>query len=155
MAKPAQPDAELTVVDDGLSAYFRTSYLKGELFSGRHYVLGEDVHYGPHTYRYDGPDGAVHVWRHAFNLSNFGERSARPDDLLVLYHYTNELCFMNVSNEQQTASELFASLLDHRAHFGKGVYTTQYEPCVWKHRIRILLNNYSDGDPMRLRLSCQ
>ena len=53
---------------------------------------------------------------------------------------------------RQTASELFASLLDERAHFGKGVYTTQHEPAVWQCRLRVLLNNYSNGDPLRVTL---
>lgn len=53
---------------------------------------------------------------------------------------------------RQTASELFASLLDERAHFGKGVYTTQHEPAVWHCRLRVLLNNYSNGDPLRVTL---
>ncbi|CAE7709380.1 KLC2 [Symbiodinium microadriaticum] len=46
----------------------------------------------------------------------------------------------------------FASLMDSRAHFGKGLYATQHEPSVWQHRLRILLNNYSNGDPWRVDL---
>ena len=50
---------------------------------------------------------------------------------------------------RQSAAELFASLVDDRAHFGKGVYAAQHEPAVWRERIRMLLNNYSNGDPLR------
>ncbi|CAE7943371.1 Nphp3, partial [Symbiodinium necroappetens] len=49
----------------------------------------------------------------------------------------------------QSSSQLFASLLDERAHFGKGLYASQHEPAVWNSRTRILLNNYSNGDPLR------
>ena len=57
---------------------------------------------------------------------------------------TNELAFRNVANLEQETAELFASLLDERAHFGKGVYCTQHEPPVWGSRTRILLNNCSN-----------
>ena len=48
--------------------------------------------------------------------------------MVVLYHYTDELAFRNVGNLEQTAAQLFASLVDERAHFGKGLYATQHEP---------------------------
>ena len=50
------------------------------------------------------------------------------EDVVTLYHYTDELAFRNVGNLEQSAAELFASLTDERAHFGKGLYTTQHEP---------------------------
>ena len=46
----------------------------------------------------------------------------------VLYHYTDELPFRNVGDLEQMAAQLFASLKDDRAHFGKGLYATQHEP---------------------------
>ena len=54
------------------------------------------------TFRFDAPDGPVQVWQHAFNLEDVCDqnggtlRSARSS--LVLYHYTNGLCFKNVGN---------------------------------------------------------
>ena len=48
--------------------------------------------------------------------------------MVTLYHYTDELAFHNVGNLEQTAAQLFASLVDERAHFGKGLYATQHEP---------------------------
>ncbi|CAE7570368.1 Klc, partial [Symbiodinium sp. CCMP2456] len=96
------------------------------------------------TFCYASRDGPVHVWQHALNLQD--EDSS---EVIVLYHYSNELCFQNVANLEQTTAELFASLVEGRAHFGQGVYTTQYEPSVWGSRKRILLNNYSNGDPWR------
>ena len=48
----------------------------------------------------------------------------------MLYHYTNELAFCNVANMEQTTAELFALMVDSRAHFGKGVYCSQHEPAV-------------------------
>ena len=68
---------------------------------------------------------------------------------MVAYHYSNDLCFRNVGNLEQQAAELFASLVLKRAHFGQGVYAAQHEPSVWESRVRILLNNYSNGDPWR------
>ena len=50
------------------------------------------------------------------------------EDVITLYHYTDELAFRNVGDLEQTATQLFASLEDERAHFGKGVYATQHEP---------------------------
>ncbi|CAE7399376.1 klc-2 [Symbiodinium natans] len=46
------------------------------------------------------------------------------------------------------AAELFASLEDGRAHFGKGIYASQHEPAVWGTRLRILMNNYSNSNPL-------
>ena len=66
----------------------------------------------------------------------------------MLYHYTNELCFHNIGNLDQMAAELFASLEDGRAHFGKGIYASQHEPAVWGTRLRILMNNYSNSNPL-------
>ncbi|CAE7487562.1 nphp3, partial [Symbiodinium sp. CCMP2456] len=127
-----------------LSAYFSGQYLKGELYEGRYYK--EDAVNDIPTFRYDGPDGTIQTWQHAFNLQDLAPAA---DGVIILYHYTNELGFQNVGNMRQSAAELFASLVAERAHFGKGVYTTQYEPTVWRERIRALLNNYSNLDPLR------
>ena len=77
-------------------------------------------------------DGLVSVWQYALDLRDV-RRGSGQQDLCVLYHYTHELAFRNVANKKQTTAELFASLLDSRAHFGKGVYCTQYEPAaLWR-----------------------
>ena len=56
------------------------------------------------------------------------QQSAGPcEEVVILYHYTNELAFRNVGNLEQTAAQVFASL-EKRAHFGDGVYATQHEP---------------------------
>ncbi|CAE7657014.1 NPHP3 [Symbiodinium necroappetens] len=112
-----------------LSKYFRGPYLRGQVYQGSLYSSGNDN--GLLTFDYRAPDGP-------------GRR-----DLRVLYHYTNELAFHNVADMEKTTAELFASLVDSRAHFGKGVYCTQHEPAVWGSRTRILLNNYSNLSPLR------
>ena len=57
------------------------------------------------------------------------QQSAGPwEDVVILYHYTDQLAFSNVGNLEQTAAQLFASLVDERALFGKGLYATQHEP---------------------------
>ena len=129
-----------------LSPYFAGSYLRGELFQGEQYV--NDLVGGLRTFRFDAEDGPVHVWQHAFDLRLQGF-PGDVGEIVVLYHYTNALGFQNAANLEQTTSELFASLTDSRAHFGKGVYTSQHEPSVWKLRTRILLNNYSNGNPFQ------
>ncbi|CAE7173956.1 GST1 [Symbiodinium microadriaticum] len=140
----AMATPRLCTENSELSAYFSGQYLKGELYEGRYYK--EDAVNDIPTFRYDGPDGTIQTWQHAFNLQDLAPAA---DGVIILYHYTNELGFQNVGNMRQSAAELFASLVAERAHFGKGVYTTQYEPTVWRERIRALLNNYSNLDPLR------
>eukprot|EP00439_Symbiodinium_sp_Y106_P057323 s1397_g8.t1 len=111
-----------------LSKYFSDPYLKGEVYKGSLYSHGamDEVS----TFDYSAPDGP-----------------RRPRST-GLYHYTQERAFRNVADMEQTTSELFASLVDSRAHFGKGVYCTQHEPAVWGSRIHVLLNNYSNLSPL-------
>eukprot|EP00438_Fugacium_kawagutii_P029755 Skav215809 [mRNA] locus=scaffold3885:170099:175211:+ [translate_table: standard] len=87
------------------------------------------------VFRFDAPDGPVMIWQDAFDLRSFGKHG---EEIKVLYHYTNEKGFRNVTNEEQSFGEVWASFGD-RAHFGSGVYTTQYEaaviwlaPSVWE-----------------------
>ena len=64
----------------------------------------------------------------AYVLQSTGE------DVVTLYHYTDELAFRNVGNLEQTAAQLFASLTDERAHFGKGSMPRRMSPPIlgWK-----------------------
>ena len=104
------------------SKYFLGPYLEGKLPTLSLYSegsLGELK-----TLVYDAPDGRVHVWAYALDLRDT-QPGLDPGGLCVLYHLTNELAFRNVANLEQETAELFASLLDERAHFGKGVYCTQ------------------------------
>ncbi|CAE7273498.1 klc-2 [Symbiodinium natans] len=127
-----------------LSEYFSGPYLEGKLYSGSDY--SRDLAGDAQTFKYEAPDGPVHVWQFAFDARDL--HTSGDDDFVVLYHYCNELAFTNICNEQQTAAELFASLVDTRAHFGKGIYATRHEPSVWGSRTRVLLNNYSNGSPL-------
>ncbi|OLQ09394.1 hypothetical protein AK812_SmicGene6982 [Symbiodinium microadriaticum] len=129
-----------------LSKYFLGPYLEGKIHSPALYSEGSPGELK--TLVYDAPDGRVHVWAYALDLRDI-QPGLGPDGVCVLYHYTNELAFRNVANLEQETAELFASLLDERAHFGKGVYCTQHEPAVWGSRTRILLNNYSNVSPLR------
>ena len=118
-------DAELRLERAELSNYFAGKYLDDELYGGGGYA--EEVVEEIFTYKYDTIDGAMFVWQFAFDLRSCGKPR---EPFTVLYHYTNKLCFQNVGNVDQSAAELFASLVDSRAHFGKGVYTTQHEPAA-------------------------
>ncbi|CAE7328763.1 Nphp3 [Symbiodinium necroappetens] len=128
-----------------LSEYFVGRYLDGEVFEKDSYEKGQ-IEAGLPIYKFEGADGPTFVWQFAFDLRGFGQKG---ENIRVLYHYSNELAFLNVGNSQLSAAEIFASLVDERAHFGKGVYATQHEPAVWASRVRILLNNYSNEDPLR------
>ena len=135
--EPSTDDAELT-------GYFTHRYLAGRWFDGgRDYLLSrlDQIQ----TFQYNAADGAVQVWQYAFDLRSF---SKRPEDVIVLYHYTDELGFHNIGNVEQMTAELFASLEDRRAHFGKGIYASRHEPAVWGTRLRILMNAYSNDDPL-------
>ena len=133
-----------------LTAYFRGPYLEGRLYEGHAYEkdsVGEC-----RTFRFDAPDGAVHVWQHALLIR--GDETTN-DNLIPLFHYTGELPFRNIVNMEQISSQVFASLTDERAHFGFGVYASQWEPAVWQLKRRALLNNYSREDPWREDISDQ
>ena len=96
--------------------------MDGDLYDGSCYSnsnVGELL-----TYEYEASDGVVMVWRHAFDLRAFGKQG---EEVVILYHYTDDLAFRNVGNLEQTAAQVFASL-EKRAHFGDGVYATQHEP---------------------------
>jgi len=137
-----------SVLHGELSSYFLSSYLEGGVYAG--HVYEEDYVGEFPTFRFDAPDGPVHVWQYALHLWSPETEKAK---LVVLFHYTNEFCFRNIANMEQNAAQLFASLRDDRAHFGKGVYATQFEPWSWQLRGRALLNNYSRGDPRRKNIS--
>ena len=126
-----------------MSQYFLGPYLQEKLYE--HGVEYDRDSVGElFTFRYDSPDGPVQLWQHAFDLRDLRVASddSSNDELSIICHYTNELAFQNVANLDQTAAELFASLAESQAHFGKGVYGTQHEPAVWGSQTRILLNNY-------------
>ena len=64
------------------------------------------------TFRYECADGPVEVFQHALDIRDMeaDEQSESGDEIMVFYHYTNELAFRNVANLDQTTAELFASL---------------------------------------------
>ena len=113
---------KLTVPDSHLGQVY-----KGSLYSSG--FLDE-----LRTFDYTAWDGQVRVWQHAVILCDPGDQDGPGQrDLCVLYRCTNELAFRNVADMEQTTAELFASLVDSRAHFGKGVYCTQHEPAALGH----------------------
>ena len=102
-----------------LSHYFAGPYLQGKLFEGKDY---EEVELGElrtfrqgavpkccsllrctqarvRASRYECADGTVEVWQHALDLRDLeaDEHSASGDELMVLYHYTNELALRDRS----------------------------------------------------------
>ena len=143
----AQQDFELVEPpSEMLARYFSPGgqYLKGGCYRGGEYEEGYFA-YGLPTFKYVAKEGDVHVWQYAFDLRML----APSEDVQVLFHYTNERGFRNVANHEMTSAELYASLTDKNAHFGKGLYASQYEPALWRNKLRILLNNYTRHDPWR------
>eukprot|EP00438_Fugacium_kawagutii_P017243 Skav227381 [mRNA] locus=scaffold1390:114069:121524:- [translate_table: standard] len=125
-----------------LSEYFADGYLrkpKGRGFFYEDSSLDEKL-----TFLCKTVDGEVQVWQSAFDLRRFG----RPgEEIVVLFHYTDQLAFLNVANLEQVEAELFASLVEKRALFGQGLYATKHEPSVFGSRLRIFFNNYTNEDP--------
>ena len=63
------------------------------------------------TFRYDGPDGTIQTWQHAFNLQDLAPAA---DGVIILYHYTNELGFQNVGNMRLGSKQVLESRVDLR-----------------------------------------
>ena len=73
--------------------------------------------------------------------------------LVVLFHYTTQLGFANITDHNRESAEIFASLQDENALFGQGVYATQRAPDAFGSREAVLRNNYRtqiDEDPALL-----
>ncbi|CAK9021343.1 Nephrocystin-3 [Durusdinium trenchii] len=121
-------------------------YHNGELLmqKGDTYIRDYFGLFDTATYKFEAPDGNVVVWRCAIDL----RKSTHDMDFKVLYHFTDEMGFVNIVGCEKSINQIFASFKD-RAHFGDGVYATQHEPAVWNSRGRCLLNNYDRGDPTR------
>ena len=128
-----------------LSEYVVGRYLDGEVFESDSYEHGH-IEQGLPIYRFEGADGPTLV---CSSPSIYVGLAEKAENIRVLYHYSSELAFLNVGNSQLSAAEIFASLADDCAHFGKGVCATRHEPAVWASRVRILLNNYSTASAKR------
>ena len=131
--QPTHPQAHLAAEHAELSRWFGGSYLQGELLEGETYQ-GDALDEIP-TFCFHALDGPVQVWQHALDLRS------HLQDFLVLYHYSNELCFRNVGDMEQAASELFAR---------------ESMPCSTSLRYgdpgRKCCYNYSNGNPLRADL---
>lgn len=66
----------------------------------------------------------------------------------VLFHYTKTLAFGSITSAHKKFHELWCSY-GKRAHFGDGLYASQYAPEHFGSKLRVALNNYGscDTDP--------
>ena len=122
------------------SECFVSRYLDGEVFEKDSYEHGH-IGEGLPIYKFEGADGPTLVWQFAFDLRGLGQKG---ENIRALYHYSNELAFLNVGHSQLSAAEIFASLADVRASLGRASMLRGTN----LSRVRILLNNYSK-EPLR------
>lgn len=77
------------------------------------------------------------IWRNAIDL-----RSSRHDKAHLCYHYTPDVAFNNIACNVFADAQLFASLKDECAMFGKGIYASSKEPSKWDSAEQLVRNNY-------------
>ncbi|CAE7498352.1 unnamed protein product [Symbiodinium sp. KB8] len=80
----------------------------------------------------------IRVWADALDLS-LGQPDSR-----VVFHYTSELTFREVTSEEKQPAEVWAALKSDpgTAWFGSGLYTVPKAPDEWKDRAELLDNNF-------------
>mmetsp|Transcript_61080 Transcript_61080/g.189212 ORF Transcript_61080/g.189212 Transcript_61080/m.189212 type:complete len:701 (-) Transcript_61080:223-2325(-) len=134
---PVRQPQQAKVSTRSLTEYFQSHYRSGGLFEtgpGRQYSGG--LHW---TFVHD--HTGIHVWRDAVDLTG-----GSSQDFRVLFHYTDDHAFQNITDEDNEAAEVFASLrtggADANAYYGQGIYTVPHPPDQWWDRHQILDNNY-------------
>mmetsp|Transcript_30896 Transcript_30896/g.54322 ORF Transcript_30896/g.54322 Transcript_30896/m.54322 type:complete len:127 (-) Transcript_30896:9-389(-) len=104
---------EASVMKGELNHYFEGSYLCGESFHSAQYKYRSYLETS--MFEYTASDGKIRVWAHALDLRCFAPKDHATT---VLFHYTSEMAFMNLTSQALDTVELFASLVEERAHFG-------------------------------------
>ena len=91
----------------------------------------------------------IDVWVDAVDLrSSCKTCTGDCECFKVLFHYTKTLAFGSITSAHKKFHELWCSSGD-RAHFGDGLYASQYAPEHFGSKLRVALNNYGscDTDP--------
>lgn len=118
-----------------LREYFENLYREGGEFVHCDYEEIPDAVL--HTWLHK-PTG-IQIWRDVIDLTNGGMSQ-------VLFHYTDELAFRNITHPRKEASEIWASLNTEgpnaNAWWGRGVYTVPLPPDRWQDREELLDNNF-------------
>mmetsp|Transcript_70709 Transcript_70709/g.199660 ORF Transcript_70709/g.199660 Transcript_70709/m.199660 type:complete len:526 (+) Transcript_70709:81-1658(+) len=112
----------------------------------KHYRQADDWFHMPGFQRVPDPwvfeheASTVKVWRDVLDVSNGAE------DVVVLFHYTNEIGFLNITAPMKRATEIWASLVTSgagaNAWWGKGIYTTAKGPDDFGTCAKIIDNNF-------------
>ncbi|CAK9092688.1 unnamed protein product [Durusdinium trenchii] len=118
-----------------LKDYFEHGYDAGLIFEHPDYTFCEE-HWGYHHH----PSG-ITVWADPLDLRDTGDEEGQ-----VLFHYTTQLAYQNITNEAKEKVELMASIRTEgetaNAWWGKGVYSVPRAPDEWENKEQILDNNY-------------
>ncbi|CAK9077904.1 unnamed protein product [Durusdinium trenchii] len=131
-----------------LREYFEKHYREGGEFLHPDYEKTPDATL--HTWLHKPTD--IQIWQDAIDLtSGTGGQ--------VVFHYTSEVGFHNITHPSKEASEIWASLNTEgpnaNAWWGKGVYTVPWSPDQWRDRDKLLDNNFRNmmrrdhKDPIR------
>ena len=117
---------------DSLKEYFEKCYVQGGEFRHSGYVETGDW-----TWHHE-PTG-IQVWKDAIDLTHRGDGQ-------VVFHYTSEVAFRNITHPAKKAAEVWASLKTEgpgaNAWWGKGIYSVPYPPDGWRDRAQLLDNNF-------------
>ncbi|CAK9060414.1 Nephrocystin-3 [Durusdinium trenchii] len=128
-------DAPRCKTTTDLREYFENLYREGGEFVHCDYEEIPDAVL--HTWLHK-PTG-IQIWRDVIDLTNGGMSQ-------VLFHYTDELAFRNITHPRKEASEIWASLNTEgpnaNAWWGRGVYTVPLPPDRWQDREELLDNNF-------------
>lgn len=138
-------DRSLPRASTSLRSYFTDSYRRGiplEQSDAQEYELIEDQ---PPVFLHR-PTG-IKIWDMMLDLRSVDQADGEAGELL--WHYTNQLAFLNITNVYHECTELWASLKEEvqdkeqpDTGFGEGVYASKREPADWRCKEEILINNF-------------
>ena len=113
-----------TTRTNDLKEYFEKQYRTGGDFCHSDYIACGDAEDWTWTHR----PTEIQVWRDAIDLSS-------GQDGQVLFHYTNELAFRNITQPNREAAEIWASLRTEGPNANtwrdKGIYAVLLPPDHW------------------------
>lgn len=118
--------------ENSLRDYFEKKYRQGNFFERGDYDFLAD------SWCWEHRRTGIRVWADALDLS-LGQPDSR-----VVFHYTSELTFREVTSEEKQPAEVWAALKSDpgTAWFGSGLYTVPKAPDEWKDRAELLDNNF-------------
>ena len=113
---------------DPLATWFKECYRQGAPFDLEGYQKDGDEYLHWAT--------GIRIWK------DFIDVSQGAQEVVVLFHYTGELAYRNITEPSKTKAEIWASLKALFAHYGQGVYGSSKDPAQFGSLEAILENNY-------------